>query len=397
MTQTDRPSRLCIGWPVSDRFGWGVFGFNLLKELLQNPAYPKPILGVDPYFPEPLAGLQPVLDQLKVETDQISTAVAHLPAGQKVNIPDTLMLHALHDDFAGKNIITQVDGVERHGFIFYEDTDFSEDGLRRSQYFHSIFTGSKWNQEYLQRRGLNNVKCVVQGIDPNLFTPNGGAVDFGSKFTVYSGGKFEYRKAQDIVVSAFKIFHERHPDSQLVCNWHSPWGESAINMHQSPLVNSVPQADPTTGKVDFDKWALACGLKPGSFVDLGEISNAVMPHIYRAVSVAVFPNRAEGGTNLVAMEAMACGAPCIIAANTGQKDLIEGDNCYPLYDQGVIDGDNRIDWGETPVEAVVAQLETVYQDWTAAKKRGLEGAKFMEGWAWSNQIKLLMNELGYQG
>ncbi len=48
------------------------------------------------------------------------------------------------------------------------------------------------------------------------------------------------------------------------------------------------------------------------------------------VVAAVFANRAEGGTNLVAMECMACGVPTILSRNTGHLDLIEDANCYPL-------------------------------------------------------------------
>jgi glycosyltransferase involved in cell wall biosynthesis len=48
-----------------------------------------------------------------------------------------------------------------------------------------------------------------------------------------------------------------------------------------------------------------------------------MPSVLQEMNVAVFPNRAEGGTNLVAMECMACGLPVILSGNTGHLDLIE--------------------------------------------------------------------------
>ena len=57
-------------------------------------------------------------------------------------------------------------------------------------------------------------------------------------------------------------------------------------------------------------------------LDLGRVPNAGMPRILRECDVAVFPNRAEGGTNLVAMKCMACGVPTILSANTGHLDLI---------------------------------------------------------------------------
>lgn len=42
-----------------------------------------------------------------------------------------------------------------------------------------------------------------------------------------------------------------------------------------------------------------------------------MPEVFREVDLAVFPNRCEGGANLVAMEAFAYGLSCLILQNTG--------------------------------------------------------------------------------
>ena len=57
-------------------------------------------------------------------------------------------------------------------------------------------------------------------------------------------------------------------------------------------------------------------------VDLGRLRGAAgMAGALRAADVAVFPNRCEGGSNLVAMEAAALGVPTVLAHNTGQADL----------------------------------------------------------------------------
>ena len=53
--------------------------------------------------------------------------------------------------------------------------------------------------------------------------------------------------------------------------------------------------------------------------------NVGMPHVLHEADVALFPNRAEGGTNLVAMECLASGIPTILSANTGHLDLLRGD------------------------------------------------------------------------
>ena len=57
----------------------------------------------------------------------------------------------------------------------------------------------------------------------------------------------------------------------------------------------------------------------------------------RRADVALFPNRCEGGNNLVAMESIASGVPVILSANTGHLDIIAeigSDVLFPLVRQG---------------------------------------------------------------
>ena len=49
--------------------------------------------------------------------------------------------------------------------------------------------------------------------------------------------------------------------------------------------------------------------------DLAEVMNKT--------DIGIFPNRVEGGTNLVLMEYLACGKPVIASYGTGQRGCIE--------------------------------------------------------------------------
>ena len=68
------------------------------------------------------------------------------------------------------------------------------------------------------------------------------------------------------------------------------------------------------GKVDYGVWTRDNGIAANQFLDRGAVPNALMPPVLREMDVALFPNRSEGGTNLVAMECMACGVPTILSA-----------------------------------------------------------------------------------
>jgi glycosyltransferase involved in cell wall biosynthesis len=119
-----------------------------------------------------------------------------------------------------------------------------------------------------------------------------------------------------------------------------------------------------------------------------------MAPLLREMDAAVFPNRAEGGTNLVAMECMACGVPSIVSANTGHLDLMRDGACVPLTRQGKLPGPAPFvagteGWGESDVDEIVAALEALYADRARAAEVGRRGAALMAGWSWANQARLL--------
>src|SRR6202000_2776686 len=97
----------------------------------------------------------------------------------------------------------------------------------------------------------------------------------------------------------------------------------------------------------------------------------------------------EGGTNLVAMEAMACGLPTILSANSGHLDLIADRNCYPLRRQTPISVAGCEGWHESDPEEIVETLEAIYQDRAEAKARGLRAAEEMQRLTWGHQLDLL--------
>ena len=103
----------------------------------------------------------------------------------------------------------------------------------------------------------------------------------------------------------------------------------------------------------------------------------------------------RSGTNLVAMECLACGVPAIVAANTGQVDLLASEGCLPLRRQAPVEvsGLGTAGWGESDVEEIVEALETLYRDREAARTMGARGAAFMARHDWANQMALLKESI----
>jgi glycosyltransferase involved in cell wall biosynthesis len=196
---------------------------------------------------------------------------------------------------------------------------------------------------------------------------------------VFSGGKLEARKGQDNVIAAWRIFAARHPDALLIAAWHNHWPETARSIDASRRAAPLPlRAD---GALDSAAWVAANGIKAEQFLDLGVVPNALMPAILREADAALFPNRCEGGTNLVAMEAMACGVPTILSANTGHLDLLKDGAALALADQRPIPAVPG--WCESNIEEILAALEALYTDRTRAAGIGTAGARLLSGLSWA--------------
>jgi glycosyltransferase involved in cell wall biosynthesis len=106
---------------------------------------------------------------------------------------------------------------------------------------------------------------------------------------------------------------------------------------------------------------------------------------------AVFPSRAEAGTNFSAKEVMACGIPVILPTNTGMKDLIHDGNCIALTKQKPIHDCGMEQWCESDVEEIVYALERLYVDSSYRHKLGRDGAAWIlaHGRTWASHARQL--------
>ena len=86
--------------------------------------------------------------------------------------------------------------------------------------------------------------------------------------------------------------------------WANAWHDTVKTLSESRHVEGVPAElveGAPSGELVLEPWLARNGLS-SQVLDLGRVSHADMPSVLRAADVAVFPNRCEGGTNLVAME-----------------------------------------------------------------------------------------------
>lgn len=385
---------IALTWPPSALHGWGVFGTNLLREVLRR-GEPKAITLLSTN-PDMIDAADRVLFQpLMAEQRQIEQQIGAVRGN--VTLGGVHVLHSLGNNLEESTAAARFRGEPNVGFTFFENMVFADDVAARNSHFQIMMTGSTWNADILRDLGFPRVGCVFQGIDPNAFAPGPRMGRFGDRFVVFSGGKLELRKGQDLVVAAFKQFQSRHPDALLATVWLNPWPTIMADVAASPHVTGPPAIDQPFPNCIND-WVRAQGVPEGAHMDLSPTFNADMPALLRECDAAVFPNRCEGGTNLVAMEALATGLPCVFSANSGHLDLIGpdgSDHCYPLTRQTPVTfGPQGADhWRESDVEEIVESLEAIYQDRAEARRRGQAANAFMQDWSWQNQIGRLLTEL----
>ncbi len=373
--------RLGIAWQLSEFHGWGVFGLNLALSATQTNPKAIQLLhapGIDAAkFPQLAPALQ--------EWTQYQAAYANT-AGQ-IHHKDTTVIHSLGNDFTFTS--NQHWGKRNIGFIFFENTGFSARGLERAQSLDLIIAGSRWNAQLLAKAGIKKVAYVMQGVDVNRFGALASrAPNNPNRFVIFSGGKLEYRKGQDIVLAAFRAFYQKYPNSILMTAWHNPWPAISQDLANSPYGFGAPTI--VNQQIDIANWCARSGLPASAFIHVGATPNAQMPAVYAQANVALFPNRAEGGTNLVAMEAMAAGLPCILSANTGHLDLIANANCYALTKQSPLTNPIHQDWGQSDLEEIVAKLEHAYHHRDQLTQIGKNGRAFIEQFSWARQTQQLM-------
>jgi glycosyltransferase involved in cell wall biosynthesis len=379
-----------IHWSISSFFGWGVYGLNLALHWAGDPT-------IEPVCSAPIDTGQIAIDPLRerailpflIRSLQFQAQISsHANGGATANAPLLLGLgNSFHATPAVHNVM--LEGQPTIGVVFFEEA-LDPEAIKHGKRLSLIITGSTWNERVLRAHGFENVRTVLQGIDPTHFHTGPRLGVMRDRFLIFSGGKAEMRKGQDIVMAAFKIFAKRHPEATLVTAWHSPWPHLARSLDQTGI--AAPVAFDKDGKLDVAAWAAANGIAKDQIIDLGNVPNAAMPPVLREMDAAVFTNRSEGGTNLVAMECMACGIPVVLSRNTGHLDLIKDDNCFPLDDQRAVEnrwskvGDVAC-WGESQVDEVVERLEQIFVDRAAARKRGLRAARMMQRLTWAETAR----------
>ncbi|KAA3651809.1 MAG: glycosyltransferase [Proteobacteria bacterium] len=382
-------TRIGIALPLAAPDGAGSQAFDLALHmrlkgvrpvLLDAPAH----VATDPLRRRLLA---PAL----AESERSRALVARHP-GRPLPFP---VLHALGERLCASHTMEQTPGRPDIGLARFAHIDIPPAALQRAAALPLIIAGSSWHARMLRDRGLTNVLHCPPGIDPAVFHPAPRRGLFADRFAIFCGGPLSYRKGHDLLIAAFRTFHQRHPEAVLVCTWgQSPPAEPQA-LAASPHVDGLP--DGTDGALQLAPWLARNGIAPEAVIDLGRVPHGEMAGVLRECDLAVFPGRATHGTPHTIMEAMACGLPTVLSANTGHLDLL-GEHAYVLTEQhapiDLNDDPGTAGWGESTVEAVLAAMERAYKWRVEASDKGQAAARFIESRHAARQADRLLAAIG---
>ncbi|HEX8523491.1 MAG TPA: hypothetical protein VF669_14655, partial [Tepidisphaeraceae bacterium] len=243
-----------VNVPIGGDYGWGMVGKYFTREL----AALAPIRLVTPDFTAKDVGEEFEhyrLNQLRATAEEL------------VDLPKSPLLQGI----VGSSLLPtepQYASTKTIGYTALEENHLRPQAIETAkQRYQTVVTPSAWCTQILRDHGLENVTTILQGVDPSLFFPH--EVEnriLPDKFVVFSGGKFEFRKGQDVVIRAFKVLADRHPDVMLLTAWYNHWPSSWQSMKISPLIHFAPS---TTRYFDALNETLAAnGIDPARAIHL---------------------------------------------------------------------------------------------------------------------------------
>lgn len=357
MTVRANDTKIYLGLVRGENYGWGVCSKYLIKELSK-------------------------FRSIHVLNDQDGSAANRHLDGRLFQALTTIDFPPLFE---------HARGTKNYGYTFFEN-ELTQQSRENANQYDIILAGSTWCRDRMLEKGISNCDILIQGVDPHLFHPIQRAKP-QDRFVIFSGGKFELRKGQDILLKAVKILQDKYPDIYLINCWFNMWPASVRQMTSSPYI-TFRYHENEFWRDTMQRTYRDNGLDLDRVLTLDHIPHHDQRALYEQTDIGVFPNRCEGGTNLVLMEYMACAKPVIGSYTSGHKDILTENNAlllHKLKQINIVDDDGALigRWHDPSLEELVAHLEYAYLHRDALKPLAHQAGEDLKRFTWKRSAQRL--------
>jgi hypothetical protein len=343
-------------FPVN-QMGYGVAGSNILYELDK-------IAKVSLF---PIGGVE-ITDKRIEETFFRTNVNPSLPLFTTDFSSPTVKIWHQHQ------LMDRIGRGKYYGFPIFELDSFSRLELYSLSAPDELIVCSQWAKTVLEKFVKQKVSVVPLGIDTDIFYPE--QYKERKSYRFFTIGKWEVRKAHDVIVECFNRAFSLEDDVQLHMLCHNPF----LNEQQTRAWVDICENCELSGKV---------------FVHPRANTHQDVADFIRQMDCGVFPAKAEGW-NLELLESMACGNPVITTNYSAHTEFCNKDNSYlveiddlePAYDGIWFDG-NKGSWayiGESQKEQIIEHMRYCYKN----RPYNNEGVATGRSFTWENSAKKLL-------
>jgi glycosyltransferase involved in cell wall biosynthesis len=137
------------------------------------------------------------------------------------------------------------------------------------------------------------------------------------------------------------------------------------------------------------------GLDLDRVITVGPRDHRLLAQLYHCSDLGLFPNRLEGGNNMVLMEYLACGKPAVVSYNSGHVDVVHRKNAILIETHRPMEryfGAELVAiWNDPSLEETIEKLEWCYQNRDALTPLGRRAATDMKGFSWECLAQSLLD------
>lgn len=274
---------MIIQAPLND-LGYGVAGFNIVKELSQ----------LTDVTVHPLGNIQ-IADSFLPDIEKLLWINKPVDKNQ----PNLKIYHQFGlTEFVGK--------AQHIGYTFFELDKFTDVEKKSIQHCDKIITCSEWGKAIIEDQvpGVD-AQCIPLGVNRSIFNEHNNS---SRKSTIFfNAGKWEIRKGHDVLLKCFEKAFSQDDNVELWLLCENPFYQDINKQWNDYYRNS--------------KLANKIRILPR------QKNHQDVYNIMRQVDAGVFPVKAEGW-NLELLELLSCGKHVVTTNYSGHTEFTNSLNSY---------------------------------------------------------------------